>query len=139
MSQRYQAPFRSGGPSEIDRNIATQLLGIALERGGDHADLYFEYSVSGSYAFDEGILKSAGRAVSLGLGVRVVVGDSTGYAYVQDLTMEAMERAARTAGQIAHAGGQRAPEALGTSHLSARYPVPELSLDIAGAVKKELL
>ena len=54
---------------------------------------------------DEGILKSAGRAVTMGLGVRVMKGDATGYAYTEDLSWEKMAHAAKTAGQIAVGGG----------------------------------
>ena len=81
---------------------------MALARGGDYADLFFEYRAGGGLVFDEGILKSASRGVSMGLGVRVQRGDATGYAYVEDLDWEAMKRAAETASQIASGGGGRA-------------------------------
>ena len=68
MTGRYHAPFAEHGSHPVDAEIADRLLRIALEKGGDYADLFFEYSVSGSYAYDEQILKSARRAVSMGLG-----------------------------------------------------------------------
>ncbi|UCH30404.1 MAG: metalloprotease TldD, partial [Myxococcales bacterium] len=80
MTGRYHAPFAERGSHAIDADVANRLLRISLEQGGDYADLFFEYSVSGSYAYDEQILKSARRAVSMGLGVRVMKGDATGYA-----------------------------------------------------------
>src|SRR5262249_26478391 len=106
---RYSAPFGPGGASPVDARTAQRLLSVALARGGDYADLFYEYSASASYSFDEGILKSAGRAVTMGLGVRVMKGDATGYAYVEELSPEAMERAARTAAQIADGGGAKVP------------------------------
>src|SRR5262245_101488 len=123
MPHRYHAPFAPSGSTPIDAAIADRSLRVALSNGGDYADLFYEYCVSGSYSFDEGILKSAGRAVSMGLGVRVMRGDATGYAYVQDLTWEAMERAARTAAQIATGGGTRDPVGLKSRDVAARYPV----------------
>ncbi len=136
---RYTAPFAEDGPATIDAAIATRLLGIALGRGGDYADLFYEYNVTGSYAYEEGILKAAGRSVSTGLGVRVRKGEATGYAYVEDLTMEAMERAARTAAQIADGGGAPAPVGLDPIAIGDRYPVETLSLDLAGEDKRDLL
>jgi TldD protein len=136
---RYQAPFAPEGPAAIDEHIALGLLSEALEQGGDYADLFFEYSVSGSYSFEEGILKSAGRSVSAGLGVRVRKGDATGYAYVEDFAPEAMRRAARTAAQIAAGGGAAAPVGLAPQELPNRYPVEVLSLDLAGEDKRALL
>ncbi|MDH5491542.1 MAG: metallopeptidase TldD-related protein [Myxococcales bacterium] len=139
MSQRYQAPFAPEGTHPIDASIASRLLQTALEAGGDYADLFFEYAASGSFSYDEGILKAAGRALTMGLGVRVMKGDATGYAYVEDFSMEAMERAARTAAQIARGGGSPAPVALAARELPSRYLVPELSLDVPGEAKRELL
>ena len=87
--------------SAVDAALAERLLAVALARGGDYADLFFEYRAAGGLVFDEGILKSASRGVSMGLGVRVQKGDATGYAYVEQLDWDAMKRAAETAAQIA--------------------------------------
>ena len=135
---RYQAPFGPEGPAPIDPDIARKLLSLALEKGGDYADLFFEYGVSGSYAYDDGILKSVGRYVSMGLGVRVMKGDATGYAYVEDLELEAMRRAARTAAQIA-ASGAKVPEQLVGASVPSRYTIAQLSLEVPGEVKRDLL
>ncbi|MDD9936780.1 MAG: metallopeptidase TldD-related protein [Myxococcales bacterium] len=138
-STRYQAPFAAGGETPIDETIARRLLEKALADGGDYADLFFEYEVSGSYVLDEGILKSAGRSVSMGLGVRVMKGDATGYAYVQDLTPEAMEGAARTAAQIASGARAAAPVEFQSPRPPSRYAPRVPTLDVAGEDKRELL
>lgn len=139
MVTRYLAPFAPGGADPIDAETARKLLSIALSKGGTYADLFFEYAASGSYSFDEGILKSAGRAVTLGLGVRVMKGDATGYAYVEDLSPEAMMRAARTAANIAAGSAEWTAPQFVTPSVAARYPVPVLSLDVPGADKRALL
>jgi TldD protein len=136
---RYQAPFAPGGPAAIDEALAQRLLTAALEKGGDYADLFFEYNVTGSYSYEEGILKAAGRSVSTGLGVRVRKGDATGYAYVEDLTEDAMQRAARTAAQIADGGGAPAPIGLTARDGADRYRVEVASLDLPGEEKRALL
>ena len=89
-------------PADIDR-----LLGIALARGGDYADLYFEYRVSNSISLEEEIIKSTTRSVSQGVGVRVIVGDKTGYAYTDLIDFAAISKAAETAGHIARTGDSR--------------------------------
>src|SRR5271170_5667826 len=105
----YRAPFGPGGHSEVDAVLAERLLSVALSGGGDYADLFFEYRAAGGLSYDEGILKSASRGVSMGLGVRVMKGDATGYAYVEQLDWDAMRRAAETAAQIASGGGATSP------------------------------
>lgn len=123
----------------VDGAIARRLLATALSQGGDYADLFFEYGASGSYALEEGILKSAGRSVSTGVGIRVMKGDATGYAYVQELTPEAMSHAARTAAQIASGGKSPPPVELRSRELPQRYASTSHSLDVEGALKRELL
>jgi TldD protein len=136
---RYSAPFGLKGSNPIDNAVVDKLLTAALARGGDYADLFFEYSVSGSYNLDEGILKSAGRSVSLGVGVRVMKGDATGYAYVQNLELDAMLVAASTAARIAsELSGIRAP-AVDVTRIPARYRSDQLSLELPGIDKRELL
>src|SRR5437879_1256433 len=83
-------------------------LGEALSRGGDYADLYFEYRISHSIVLEEQIIKSATKGVNIGVGVRVISGEKTGYAYSDNLNREHVLKAARTAAFIANtspAGG----------------------------------
>src|SRR5713101_3072450 len=83
-------------------------LNEALSRGGDYADLYFEYRINHSIVLEEQIIKSATKGVNLGVGVRVIAGEKTGYAYSDDLNRENIAKAARTAAFIANtspAGG----------------------------------
>ena len=76
-------------------------LSEALSAGGDYADLYFEYLATSSLSIDESIVKSAVQGVTLGVGVRVIAGERTGYAYSDDLSAEKIRRAARVAACIA--------------------------------------
>src|SRR3954467_2843686 len=75
----------------------------ALSNGGDYADLYFEYLATSSISIDESIVKSATQGVSMGVGVRVIAGERTGYAYSDDLSPERIRKAARVAAHIASA------------------------------------
>src|SRR6476620_11349363 len=104
-SSEYRAPFAPGGGSAVDATLCQRLIGVALSKGGDYADVFFEYRAGGGFTFDEGILKAASRGVSMGVGVRVQRGDATGYAYTEDLTWDSMKRAAETAAQIATGKG----------------------------------
>jgi TldD protein len=90
--------------SQIDK-----LLSTALARGGDYADLYFEYRVANSVSAEERIVKSATRSVIQGVGVRVIIGEKTGYAYSDEIEFDAILQAAETASHIARSGGLREP------------------------------
>src|SRR5262245_50083775 len=84
---------------DIDRLLAT-----ALARGGDYADLYFEYRVANSVNIEEQIIKQAAKAIVQGVGVRVVIGEKTGYAYTDEIAFDAIRHAAETASHIARTG-----------------------------------
>jgi TldD protein len=136
-----RAPFSPGGGNAIDAQLAHRLLSIALEAGGDYADLYFEFRVSADYALEEEQIRALGRGVTLGLGVRVTKGDATGYAYCEDLAWDRMAHAARTAGQIAVGGGHPpvgvAP--ISTVAVPSFYEVPTPSLMVSAHDKLALL
>src|SRR2546423_15209360 len=81
------------------------LLATALARGGDYADLYFEYRVSNAVNIEEQIIKAAAKSVGQGVGVRVIIGEKTGYAYTDEIAFDSIRRAAETASHIARSGG----------------------------------
>jgi TldD protein len=83
-------------PRDLERYLAE-----ALSRGANYADLYFEYVESTAISLDESIVKSATQGVTLGVGVRVISGERTGYAYTDDLSPERILKAAATAACIA--------------------------------------
>jgi len=136
-----RAPFATGGSNAIDAALANRLLSIALEAGGDYADIYFEFRVSADYALEEEQIRTLGRGITLGLGVRVTKGDATGYAYCEDLAWEKMAHAARTAGQIAVGGGHK-PVGVGSIAsvpTPSFYNVPTPSLVVPAPDKLALL
>jgi TldD protein len=81
-----------------------KILGLALSRGGDFADLYLEYRGYSSILMEEDILKETAESIVLGIGIRVIKGDQTGYGFSNDLSPEKIEQAARAASAIALSG-----------------------------------
>jgi TldD protein len=83
-----------------------QVLGTALEKKADYADIYFEARTSETVGLEEGLVKKTARSISQGAGVRVLAGDKTGYAHSDDITLETLQIAARTAQAIARDSGE---------------------------------
>jgi TldD protein len=123
----------------IDTGIAQELLGIAMSRGGDHAELYFEHRTGSNITFEQQVVKSASRTTTQGLGVRVLLGDAIGFAYTEDLARDAMRRAADTAARIASRGDKAEP--VDVMHFeSADYYQPDAgTIDVAPADKVDLI
>ena len=115
-----------------------KLLGAALARGGDYADLYFEYRVANSVNIEEQIVKQATKSIAQGVGVRVVTGDKTGYAYTDDIAFDAIRHAAETASHIARSGGSRQIEGVNATPTRLNlYPVeaPVSSIELARKIE----
>ncbi|MBP7460770.1 MAG: metalloprotease TldD [Candidatus Delongbacteria bacterium] len=85
----------------LDAEMIKKLIGTALSKGGEYADLFAEYYINNLLRLEEGIIKDASKTIAAGVGIRVLKGDQTGYAYVEDITFENLNRAALTAAAIA--------------------------------------
>ncbi|MDE2573659.1 MAG: metalloprotease TldD, partial [bacterium] len=93
----------------LSPQIIERLLAVALERGGEYAEVFFEQRLSHQLRLQEGRIHEAGVQLELGVGVRVRVADQQGYGYSDDLAEESLERAARVAAKIAREGSGACP------------------------------
>ena len=73
-------------------------------KGIDIADLYFQVNRQESWAMEDGKIKEGAFSLDKGVGVRVVSGDKTGFAYSDDLSLSAIKEAANTTQSIARHG-----------------------------------
>ena len=105
-----------------DRDLESY-LSEALSSGGDYADLYFEYVATSAISIDESIVKSATQGVTLGVGIRVIAGERTGYAYSDDLAPGKIRKAARIAACIASGPSQVEKTGLQEGLKRDLYPV----------------
>jgi TldD protein len=80
----------------VDANRAEAILGDAL-KGADDGELFVERSESESFVFDDGRLKSANYDATEGFGLRVVAGETAGYAHASEISEAAIRRAADSA------------------------------------------
>ena len=72
MTRRRTRSRRRRRSTAIDAALAERLLAAALGSGGDYADLYFEYRSGADFVLEDGRVRTVGRGVTLGLGVRVL-------------------------------------------------------------------
>ncbi|MPZ50084.1 MAG: metalloprotease TldD [Dehalococcoidia bacterium] len=123
----------------IDTAMAQSLLDAALARGGNYAELYFEHRTSGNIIFEQQAVKSANRGISQGLGVRVLLGEAVGYAYTEDLSRDAMLRAAETAAKIASQGGKAPPIDVLHFETANHYSRAASTLEVPAQEKVQLM
>src|SRR5690606_37988273 len=88
--------------ADLGADEALSILTEALT-GADDGELFLERSESESLVFDDGRLKSAAYDASEGFGLRVVAGETAGYAHANEISGPALRRAADSAA-LAKAG-----------------------------------
>lgn len=94
---------------EVTPELLRKVIQTAMEKGADYSDLYFEHSLSNYSSLEDGKVNSAYSNIGFGVGIRVLKGDQTGYAYSEQITPEAMLKAARTAANIADSQAKNSP------------------------------
>ena len=89
---------------KVTLNDLQRIIATAMERGGTYADIYFEHAYSNNVRLIDNNVDNASSNIEYGAGVRVVVGDQTGYAYTEIATVDELLKAARMANRIASNG-----------------------------------
>ena len=88
-------------PHQIETRQIEQVFGNMLAHRLDYADLYFQYSRAESWSLEEGIVKSGSFNIDQGVGVRAISGEKTAFAYSDDISLSALQGAAKATRAIA--------------------------------------
>lgn len=107
---------------QVDENLLDSLTQEGLRSGGSYCDLFFENTTYGSLLLRDGAVTSGGNHVDFGVGIRVLAGEKTGYAYSESTSPADMMACARAAAQIASAPTDVSP--YGTRNPSRGEPNP---------------
>jgi TldD protein len=96
-------------PFGMDELATQHIFGTIMAHRADDADLFFQYNRSEGWTLEEGQVKSGSYSIDQGVGVRVVSGEKTAFAYADDINPEALEAAAKVTRAIAADGGNGKP------------------------------
>ncbi len=134
------------------KHIADWALNTANQRGAGYADVRIVDDRHRALATKNGKVGHAGSSESLGIGVRVLVDDSWGFASTDDLSRESVERTAARAVEIARASStvkeepvRLAPEPAVKIEWATPYKIDpfttsiEQNLDLLISIDRELL
>jgi TldD protein len=124
----------------LDQVLLEGTLATALRSGGDFAEVFAEDRRSSSARLDDGKVEELVSGRERGAGVRVVVGDTTGYAHTADLSERGLRDAADAAAAAARGGGGGANVvALQRRTVTPPHTVAVLPESVPKARKVELL
>jgi TldD protein len=88
----------------IDQSVLQRVLSSALRSGGEFAEVFVEDRRSSGGRLDDGKVEELTSGRDRGAGIRVIVGETTGYAHTADLTEAGLLSAAEAAGAAARTG-----------------------------------
>jgi TldD protein len=123
----------------VESALVERVLGAALAHGADFAEVFAEDRRGTSATLDDGRIEELSSGRDRGAGIRVVVGDTTGYAHTADLSEEGLLSAAQAASAVAHRGGRALAVALEPSSAPRNSDVAILPEEVEKARKIELL
>ena len=124
----------------IDEVVIDRVLATALRTGGDFAEVFAEDKRSSSALFDDEKVEELTSGRDRGAGIRVVVGDTTGFAHTADLTEAGLIAAADAAAAAARGGGGGTQVVALTRRTADRgYAIETYPEDVPKARKVELL
>jgi TldD protein len=119
------APLSTGAAGylehfEVTPALLRNVINAALEKGADYADLFFEHTLSNNSTLEDGKVNQSYSNIAYGVGIRVLKGEQTGYAFSENITPEAMLKAARTAANIADSAVKSSPADI-TEYMAPNY------------------
>jgi TldD protein len=123
----------------VDPDVVERVLAAALRRGGDFAEVFVEDKRSTSIVLDDRRVEELSSGHDRGAGIRVVRGETTGFAHTADLSEAGLLVAAHAAAAVARSGGGEAPVARLEGRADPMLRVEVLPEHVDKATKVELL
>jgi len=108
---------------EVTKDLLQKVISAAMEKGADYADLFFEHTLENYSSLEDGKVNSAYSNIGYGVGIRVLKGEQTGYAYSESITADAMLKAAKTAANIAYGTAAVSPVRINEYISPSYYPL----------------
>jgi len=122
----------------LDERRLSRTLSTLGQNGGDFGEIYLQHARRTHLVLEDGEFFPATADIEQGAGLRVVRGESVGFAHTEDLTTEGLERTAREAARGGAAAGLDLP-ALAASPAGGLYVVETHWSDVATAEKRAII
>jgi TldD protein len=124
----------------LEEAAVARTLSRALATGGEFAEIFAEDRRASLAVLDDGRVEDLSSGWERGAGIRVVVGNTTGFAHTADLSDAGLLAAAEAASAAARSGGATVRKvALSRTQVPSPSPVEVLPANVAKADKVELL
>ncbi|WP_019843555.1 metalloprotease TldD [Dickeya zeae] len=108
--------------NKLSHQDLQSILGTLSERRLDYADMYFQSSYHESWVLEDRIIKDGSYHIDQGVGIRAISGEKTGFAYADQITLNALQQSAQAARSIVREQGNGTVKTLGEVPHRGLYP-----------------
>lgn len=91
----------------MEKRELKEILNTALAAGADFAEIFMEQKESTAISCEDGKIEKINTGIDLGMGIRVIAGESTSYVHSNDVSLESGLNMAKLAGQVAQENRRR--------------------------------
>src|SRR5258706_10469190 len=124
------------GHDVVESDVLERVLGTAMRTGGEFAEVFIEDKRSTMAGLDDGRIEQVTSGRDRGAGIRVVKGDTTGFAHTADLSETGLRSAAEAAAAAASQGTRGANTVALTRQPEPRVSPIERYADSVGTPEK---
>ncbi|QCO70953.1 metalloprotease TldD [Buchnera aphidicola] len=123
--------------------INSQDIFVSLEelctRKLDYGDLYFQSHINESWSLENGIIKEGNYHSDQGIGVRAIKGESTGFAYADQISIDSLRTSTNKARSIIFIQGSGKAKTLSRKKIQPFYSTTNPLLTFSSREKIDLL
>lgn len=109
--------------NKLSQQDLLDVLSQMSERRLDYADIYFQASCHEAWVIEDGIIKEGSYNIDQGIGLRAVSGEKTGFAYADQITLNALIKSGQAARSIVNDVGNGKVHTLGAIEHCVLYPL----------------
>jgi len=124
----------------LDVAVVETILSSVMTKGIDFSDMYFQQSFGESWLLEDGLVKKGTFSAHRGVGVRVINGEKTGFAYADEIELDSLRASVVSAAAIAKQSGEsRAVKITSRTNYVSLYPAVNPLTTLIDATKIDLL
>ena len=124
----------------VPSDLLEEVLSSAMESGGSFAEIFVEDRRSTSAVLDDGLVEELNNGRDRGAGIRVVSGETTGFAHTADLSAAGLHKAAKAASSAARSNSESVVEVdLGNERIPKISEIEIFPKDVSKSKKVALL
>jgi TldD protein len=123
----------------VSQELARKVMAKALSKGGTYSDLYFQKTRMVMLGLEDSAVNKAYTNIDMGVGIRVVNGNQTGYAFTESLDEQSMMAAAEIASSVASGKATSTPKSFKAGKFNKYYPTTSIWEGVNPTTKVKIL